>query len=686
MSIKSDVMESKLDYSIGQNNNGVSSINVSETSKDFSIKDNESSDVEEYDLSSNVDSDDNSNHLLNGINEFISDPFKVWKSGFDSFKSNWNSGIDTIGKEFSKTDLFQTMYNNDLVKPTVQTLSTAGNIMTSVGTGIFKVGEGIVDLLTITGGGIATIGTGIVDAVAYATGNDLGLTNKLWNDWIKPGVEYEIVDNISDYYYSDYGKEMNENAQLWTKKGEIGYQGGEMVGRILATLAGGKIVSGAAGSVLSGGGAASGGVASKIRSFVVNNGMSIFAGLTGAGEGTHNAWNDGASTTGGLLYGGASGAWEGLQWYIGGKVNQFTPFKDGNLLSTIGNIGVRGLLDGVDNAAEVPVRSLFQSIYNGKSWEENFEAAGGMKETIVQGLIGFGLSVGGETINALAEGKKKNNSVSNIQSKNDNNININEANKTDSSLLLKEMSLQESLKKYTPADMRSIREYSHSMYDSYFGFDTVEKVLKEINIIDDKDWINVCKKHGLNGSNIRGFVSSNHEVYIPTSASNHEVNHELLHRFSEIYNSTSQYTDAFGNSHKITGVRQYYSDGANSDFANEALTEFLDSKYSDGILYSSIYGTENVQLWSRIDDAIRKSSGFENDLLFNSYIYNNTNNIRSFFEKYSHLGSYDEFVKSFNVFGPTTEMNKIVAEIEKNVFKSNNSIFNIIDSIFGRKK
>ena len=86
--------------------------------------------------------------------------------------------------------------------------------------------------------------------------------------------------------------------------------------------------------------------------------LGVTGGVGGVGKGTQEAWSNGASYGEGLAYGGATGAWEGLQFWAGGKINTLSPFE-----KTLANVGLRIGLDTIDGAAEGFVQPALQTIY-----------------------------------------------------------------------------------------------------------------------------------------------------------------------------------------------------------------------------------------------------------------------------------------------------------------------------------
>jgi len=237
---------------------------------------------------------------------------------------------------------------------------------------------------------------------------------------------------------------------------------------------------------------------------------------------------------------------------------------------------------------------------------------------------------------------------------------------------------------YSQWSKRDLNNWAHQNFDSVYGEEQIENMMKRINKVSDDYWPKLLRERALPETTV-GFVDKNSNLYLPQSANVHTAYHELFHQLSELNgnNSGMKYTDANGNLRKITGIREFYQDGFDSTWANETLTDFLASKYSDGKIYESVYGKENVKLWSRVDDAMTSVYGEAGSrLLINSYVSNDTTNIRQFFDSYSKKGTYDDFVRKMAKFD-SKALEDIVSSIEKNAYKQNNSFASKLKGIFG---
>ena len=103
----------------------------------------------------------------------------------------------------------------------------------------------------------------------------------------------------------------------------------------------------------------------------------------------------------GLIYGTANGAWEGIQWYVGGKLGDWT-IKSGSQLATS---AIRVGADTGFNALDTPFRTMIDAATSDQNLKEAWENQGGWKS--VWANIGIGLigSVSGEAIDAVKMNK-----------------------------------------------------------------------------------------------------------------------------------------------------------------------------------------------------------------------------------------------------------------------------------------
>lgn len=228
--------------------------------------------------------------------------------------------------------------------------------------------------------------------------------------------------------------------------------------------------------------------------------------------------------------------------------------------------------------------------------------------------------------------------------------------------------------------MNDLSNWVHQMFDGVYGKRILDGVLKNIVIIDESKWKEHLIREG-QPEYVIGFVDENGINYIPSNESFHTAVHEILHKISNIRAeySDEHYKDSDNNIRRITGIREFYKNGFDSNMINEILTEYLTSKYTDGKIYAgSIYGAENCEYFRRIDDCLYRLYG-DNDILLQCYISNNTNYLKELFDKYIYKNSYYEFAFSLDSYykkDSSLKLDKIVRKLEKNT-KPNKKISDI---------
>ncbi len=279
-------------------------------------------------------------------------------------------GASSLWDSFSKTTAGKYIINswNENVLPL---LSSAGMAICGLGQGIANVGEDIVDFVAIAGGAVGTIPAAITDGVSYLfTGEVAGAIDSVW-DGVQGFVQETYVDNAFETFFSEneFGKAMNELAYEPMKYGEVGYGISNGVG-YLAGLVGLTLLTAGVGTGVSTVGSMGGSMTKTSLNFVVKQAArsatkygAAVSFAAGTGSGTEQAWNEGAATLDGALFGIANGAWESAQWLIGGK---------------LAGLGSKAILADMGlGAAEVPFRSALENAYSKESFLESFENNGG---------------------------------------------------------------------------------------------------------------------------------------------------------------------------------------------------------------------------------------------------------------------------------------------------------------------
>ena len=234
--------------------------------------------------------------------------------------------------------------------------------------------------------GAASIFTGIYD---FFTGSNT--TKKMWEK-TKAYVSEKKVENAFNRFYDNnsFGQFLKQNAYGFDTVRGIGKGLGYTAGVIGLTAVTGGLAAGGIGSAGS----------------ITAGNLAATAGVLGFGNGTEEAWADGATLGKGLMYGAAAGAWEGAQWFAGAKINQFGGVGDqvakGIFKGASSGVGTRIFMDTVDSGLEgfvQPALTMIYKDYGGANFVENyktaFSAAGGWGNVATQAAIGaIGSTIG----------------------------------------------------------------------------------------------------------------------------------------------------------------------------------------------------------------------------------------------------------------------------------------------------
>ena len=274
-------------------------------------------------------------------------------------------------------------------KSLAATLFTAG---AGVVEGVCDFVETGADLIELGKSAVGTIFTGTYDLF---TGSDT--TKQMW-EATKAKVSEKKVENAFNNFYNntEFGRSIKNNAYGFDAVRGISSGLGYTAGIIGLNMVTGGLASG-----LGIGSAGSVGVGQ----------LAATAGLMGFSSGTEDAWADGASIGKGLLYGAATGAWEGTQWAIGAKINQYGGVGD-RIASGIFKGGKSGavtrvVLDTVDSGLEgfvQPGLKMIYKDYEGNSFADKyknaFKEAGGWSNVRNQAIMGGIMSAGSEFVDA----------------------------------------------------------------------------------------------------------------------------------------------------------------------------------------------------------------------------------------------------------------------------------------------
>lgn len=372
--------------------------------------------------------------LWDKTTEWWNDTTQKVDNWFDEVGTNISNGAKSLWADV--TDWWSDVEDwwNDDALPWIQNAANAvWDVVKSVGAtvavfvqslveGILQFGEAIIDFVALVGTGVASIVTGLYDGgqaiYGAITGNEWSsVTKQMWGGTMG-FVSNQYVAGWFDSLYQNtgYGQWLAENAYGFDITRSIGSGIGYIAGVVVLTIA-----TFGAGSVVAAGGSVT---ASTAAAATTATQMAVTATAAGIGRGTQNAWADGADLLEGLTAGTLTGLWEGLQFYIGGKISGLKVFGADGILKSIGSSGIgtkllnglaRVVLDGADGGVEGFVLPLITSIYKDGYYDENgnyvefleeqniferyselFEDNGGWTTVWTQASIGSATSLLGE--------------------------------------------------------------------------------------------------------------------------------------------------------------------------------------------------------------------------------------------------------------------------------------------------
>ena len=351
---------------------------------------------------------DNIGDFLESTGDFFSETACDIGEGINSIVDKIDTGWNDIKDHWDQNIAPLVIEGGEKIGTFLERASaTVGTTVTSVVEGVLGVGESLIDFLVLAGTTGATAITGIIDLGqalgGLLTGNDWdSLTKKMW-DQTKDFVSIEGVKTAFDDMYENtaYGKWLKENSYAFdTVRGignGVGYTAG-IVGLSILTFGG-------AGSILGG------------EVAIGSTQLAATAGGIGLSKGTESSWADGAGILEGLAYGGASGVWEGIQYFLGAKIGGLNLFGEGGKFLTnlgaeeiktkiINSLG-RVVLDGADGGIEGFIQPMLGSIYKDGNYSELFNEYGGWQNVLTQATVGSIMSSIGEGLPGMKDIIKK---------------------------------------------------------------------------------------------------------------------------------------------------------------------------------------------------------------------------------------------------------------------------------------
>lgn len=394
--------------------------------------------------------------VKNNVKSFISDKVKpaMQKVG----------GVISSAWEFTYQNIIEPSW--DFIKSV--TASTV-NILAGLIKGLSQLVESLLDFVVMLCTGVGSIFTGLADGITYLgalitgdTENWSSITGDMWKGVMGYVAEDHVGNAFSDFYENTIvGQWLDNNAYEWFKSDGIGTNIAAGIGYIagivvltIATCGIGTAATGATLSttVVSSTIAASAGTGKYTQEAWANMRDSSWEGmerLFEKGEITEEQYNsfvmirelsdeqwasivndydsgkiskeefelmsqirempeDWTTLENGLKglgYGITNGVWEGIQFYVGGKL--------GSLIGK-GGAALRVGIDTGFNSLDTPFRVATEALFTDSTLEQAWIEQGGWNSVLTNTIIGLIGSAGGEVFNGLTSSKIKTDTINGV--------------------------------------------------------------------------------------------------------------------------------------------------------------------------------------------------------------------------------------------------------------------------------
>lgn len=351
------------------------------------------------------------------------------------------------------------LYNK--AKPVIDIAKKVGasiaNVFVGLAKGISKVLEGLLDFATLVGSAILTQFTGPIDmarmGLYYLTGNldeYKSWTGGMWKKTMSFVSTKHVENAFSSFYKKNaIGKWLDKNAYETFKSDGQGTKIAEGIGEVIG-IVGVSIFTFGGGAVASAGTATAVGIGEHTEDAWAKKKENSFEGIKEKyknGEITEEQynsyvaireltddqwkeivldyqngeiseeqfkamqqirempddWRTAENALKGIFYGTANGVWEGVQWYVGGKLGNWA--IEGKKLATS---AVRVGADSVFNAGDTPFRAAIDMIASDKDFKTAWEEQGGWNSVLTNFGIGLLGSAGGEVLEGVKIPKELN--------------------------------------------------------------------------------------------------------------------------------------------------------------------------------------------------------------------------------------------------------------------------------------
>ena len=336
---------------------------------------------------------------FNGAGEISS--VQSFLSSIGNIIGNITTWIDSCVNKFNSVQNKNNEILNVIGDTFLKVGASAANVGVSGAKGVLHLGEYLTDAWAILLTGVETTTFGASDVATWAFNNVRGKDTKFeWKNtksaWSRTMsfVSNDYVGSAyNKFYNTKVGKSLASKAYKPFKPNQVVTNMTSGIAEIAGTAAISLITAGVGGIAV--GSSASIGISAGV------------AGSAGLGKYTKEGWNKlaneqisfGKRTAKSISYGVINGAWEGAQWFFGGKLGSFA-IKGSKAASA----AIRVAIDSSVNAADTPVRAFSESLLTGKGFKKAWKEQGGWTSLLTN--LGIGL-VGSAFGEAVSFGKKQ---------------------------------------------------------------------------------------------------------------------------------------------------------------------------------------------------------------------------------------------------------------------------------------
>lgn len=214
----------------------------------------------------------------------------------------------------------------------------------------------------------------------------------------------------------------------------------------------------------------------------------------------------------------------------------------------------------------------------------------------------------------------------------------------------------------------------NSQISKYCSEEELNKAFSKIYVFEDRE--DFQKAYGSNISNddvLEGFNRANGS-YLGPKATTHTVIHEVLHALSSKFDDQG---------HRIQNGIQGEQNYNFANQINEGATDYIASKLSGERPRHYIQGHK---LFSRLEAMMIKDTN-NPDILIETYLNNDVEYMKSFFDRYGKKGDFENLYENF-LYMDDTKMNQMLDNVEKklNRVKTFSNIINKIKNVFTKNE